>query len=151
LDALDEQIIALLVEDARRTFADIGSRVGLSTAAVKRRVDRLRAQGVISRFSAVLDPGASGPAIDAFVELYCADRTAPGDVHTIVEGHPELVGAWTVAGEPDAIVRLRVRDVKHLEKAVERLRRDRNIVRTRTLIVLSTLHDAPLGGRIPPS
>src|SRR5437879_512022 len=110
MDAIDDQIIALLVEDGRRTFADIGTRVGMSVAAVKRRVDRLRASGVIAGFTAVIDPSAAGPTIDSFVELYCADRTAPGDVGAIVEGHPELVGAWTVAGEPDAIVHLRVRD-----------------------------------------
>jgi DNA-binding Lrp family transcriptional regulator len=55
----------------------------------------------------------------------------------------EIVSAFTVSGEPDAVLRLRVESIEHLEKAVERLRRDRNIVRTRTLIVLSTIIDRP--------
>ncbi len=42
LDAVDENIITLLVEDARRSYADVGERVWLTASAVKRRVDRLR-------------------------------------------------------------------------------------------------------------
>ena len=37
LDAIDSTIIALLVEDARRSYADVGGRVGLTASAVKRR------------------------------------------------------------------------------------------------------------------
>jgi DNA-binding Lrp family transcriptional regulator len=53
----------------------------------------------------------------------------------------EIVSAFTVSGEADAVIRVRVDSIDHLERLVERLRRDPNIVRTRTLIVLSTLLD----------
>ena len=55
----------------------------------------------------------------------------------------EIVSAFTVSGEADAVIRARVDSIDHLERLVERLRRDPNIVRTRTLIVLSTLLDRP--------
>ena len=42
-DELDERIVAVLVGDARASYADIGATVGLSASAVKRRVDRMRA------------------------------------------------------------------------------------------------------------
>ena len=60
LDPVDEKIITLLVEDARRSFADIGGRVGLTASAVKRRVDRLRAGGAIGGFTVRLEPEALG-------------------------------------------------------------------------------------------
>ncbi|NJP81317.1 AsnC family protein, partial [Streptomyces sp. AA8] len=44
LNELDERIVHALAEDARRSYADIGAEVGLSAPAVKRRVDRLRAE-----------------------------------------------------------------------------------------------------------
>ena len=53
------------------------------------------------------------------------------------------MSAFTVSGEPDAVIRARVESIADLEKFVERLRRDRNVLRTRTLIVLSTLIDRP--------
>ena len=59
-DDLDERIVAALVEDARTTYAVIGARVGLSAPAVKRRVDKLRASGAITGFTATVDPCALG-------------------------------------------------------------------------------------------
>jgi DNA-binding Lrp family transcriptional regulator len=145
VDVIDRQILALLRENARRTFLDIGGHVALSVAAVKRRVDRLEADGVIRGYSAVLDEAKLGGAIEVMVEVYAADRTAPGDMRDMLEGIDEVVTAFTVSGEPDAIVRLRVEDIAHLERAVERLRRDPNVVRTRTMIVLSTVIDRASG------
>lgn len=141
LDDTDHKIIALLREDGRRTYADLGTQVALSTAAAKRRVNRLERLGVITGYAARINPQALGPVVDALVEVYCADRTAPRDVKGVVEGIPEVVTALTVAGDADAVVILRVSDVAHLERAVERLRRDENVVRTRTMLVLSTLVD----------
>ncbi len=139
LDPLDHKILALLRTDGRRTYADIGKAVSLSTAAAKRRVDRLTAAGVITGFTVRTDPAAMGSTIDAIVEIYCADRTAPRDVKRVVESMPEVRTAVTVAGDADAVVLMRFTDVAHLERAVERLRRDENVVRTRTMLVLSTL------------
>jgi len=47
VDATDRKILALLQGDGRRTFADIGERVRLSSPSVKRRVDRLKAEDAI--------------------------------------------------------------------------------------------------------
>ena len=58
IDETDQQIIASLVEDARASYAEIGTRVALSAPAVKRRVDRLRAGKVIRGYTAIIDPAA---------------------------------------------------------------------------------------------
>src|SRR5688500_10554190 len=73
-DELDHKIVALLVENARMTYAEVGSRVGLSTPAVKRRVDRLVATGVIRGFTALVDPDVLEGGTEAFVELHCRSR-----------------------------------------------------------------------------
>ena len=56
MDEIDRQIVALLRQDARRSFQSIGLRVSLSAPAVKRRVDRLEADGVIRGYSAQHHP-----------------------------------------------------------------------------------------------
>ena len=134
---LDRKILALLQQDGRRSFADIGREVGLSTPAVKRRVDRLEAAGVIRGYTAIVDASKLGFGFEAIAEVYCADRTAPRDVLESVVGIPEVVSAVTVSGEPDAVLRVQVDDIRHLERLIETLRRRPNIVRTRTMIVLS--------------
>ncbi|MFF3853427.1 Lrp/AsnC family transcriptional regulator [Micromonospora sp. NPDC002575] len=143
IDAVDQRIIALLVADARASYADIGSRVSLSAPAVKRRVDRLRAAGVIRGFTAVVDPAAVGWTTEAFVELFCAGRTTPAQIGVAVRRHPEVVGAYTVSGEADALVHLRAADISHLEEALERLRAESFVTSTRSTIVLSRLAESP--------
>ncbi|MGC5018895.1 Lrp/AsnC family transcriptional regulator [Micromonospora sp. DT47] len=143
IDAVDQRIIALLVADARASYADIGIRVSLSAPAVKRRVDRLRATGVIRGFTAVVDPAAVGWTTEAFVELFCAGRTTPAQIGVAARRHPEVVGAYTVSGEADALVHLRAADISHLEDALERLRAESFVTSTRSTIVLSRLVESP--------
>jgi DNA-binding Lrp family transcriptional regulator len=139
MDAVDQQIIALLVADARTSYADIGMKVSLSAPAVKRRVDRLRARGIIKGFTAVIEPAAVGWTTEAFVELFCTGRTTPAQITVATRRHPEVVGAYTVSGEADALVHLRAADIGHLEQALERLRAEPFVTSTRSMVVLSRL------------
>lgn len=142
MDEVDQRIIASLVADARASYAEIGAIVSLSAPAVKRRVDRLRAAGVISGFTAVIDPAAVGWTTEAFIELFCTGRTTPAQIAAATRRHPEVVGAYTVSGEADALVHLRAADIAHLEQALERLRAEPFVTSTRSMIVLSRLLDA---------
>ena len=139
MDPVDQRIIALLVADARTSYADIGLKVSLSAPAVKRRVDRLRSRGVIKGFTAVVEPAAVGWNTEAFVELFCTGRTTPAQITVAVRRHPEVVGAYTVSGEADALVHLRAADIGHLEQALERLRAEPFVTSTRSMVVLSRL------------
>ncbi|MET7422362.1 Lrp/AsnC family transcriptional regulator [Dactylosporangium sp. NPDC005555] len=139
LDPIDQQIIALLQEDARSSYADIGSQVALSAPAVKRRVDRLRSTGVIRGYTALVDPDALGWTTEAFVELFCTGRTSPQQLRDAAKRHSAVVGAYTISGEADALVHLRAVDMAGLEEALERLRAEPFVTSTRSMIVLSRL------------
>lgn len=143
MDAVDHRIIALLVADARASYAEIGAKVSLSAPAVKRRVDRLRSAGVIKGFTAVIEPAAVGWTTEAFVELFCTGRTTPAQITVATRRHPEVVGAYTVSGQADALVHLRAADIGHLEQALERLRAEPFVTSTRSMVVLSRLVETP--------
>ena len=138
-DDLDRRIVAHLVADGRATFAQIGSSVGLSAPAVKRRVDRLLDEGTITGFTAVIDPADTGLTMEAFVELYCRGRTSPAAIRDIVEPHAAVKSAYTVSGDADALLHLRCSDIAELEGTLEQIRADERVVRTTTVIVLSGL------------
>ncbi|WP_018349526.1 Lrp/AsnC family transcriptional regulator [Longispora albida] len=142
MDDIDRRIITALSEDARQSYAEIGALVALSAPAVKRRVDRLRATGVVKGFTALVDPAALGWTTEAFVELFCTGRTTPAQLAEAVKRHPEVVGAYTVSGEADALVHIRAADIAHLEQTLERLRGEQFITQTRSMIVLSRLVDS---------
>src|SRR4051795_13372427 len=107
MDDVDVKILSLLVEDGRRTYGDIGEQVALSPPAVKRRVDRLRGRGVLRGFTAVVDHSALGASAEALIELFYAPGTLLDEVTRRLEDHPEVVEAWSVTGEADAIARVR--------------------------------------------
>ncbi len=141
MDEIDHRIIALLRENARRSFQDIGERVSLSAPAVKRRVDRLERDGIIRGYAANVDPAAIGWNTHAFVELFCEGRMSGGEVSEAIGGYPEVEAAYTIAGAPSAILHLRAADTRHLEDALERVRDTPGVIRTQTQVVLSTLFE----------
>lgn len=143
MDGVDRKIIALLREDARRSFQDIAGRVALSAPAVKRRVDRLEEDGLIKGYTATVEPETLGFHTHAFVSLYCEGRMRAAEVRAVVEEHPEIAGAYTVAGESSAILHVVAEDTQHLEQALERIRDAPGVQRTQTQIVLSTLLERP--------
>jgi DNA-binding Lrp family transcriptional regulator len=139
MDATDRQIVALLRENARRSFKDIGRNVGLSAPAVKRRVDRLEEAGVVRGYTAVIDPHAFGWHAEAFVDLYCEGGMSGDAIKRVVETEPRVASAHTVAGEASAMLHVMAEDTKDLELALERIRNTDGISRTVTEVVLSTL------------
>ena len=149
IDVVDQRIIALLTSDARASFAEIGTKVSLSAPAVKRRVDRLRAKGIIKGFTTIVEPSALGWTTEAFVELFCTGRTTPAQITVATRRHPEVLGAYTVSGEADALVHLRAADIGHLEQALERLRAEPFVTSTRSMIVLSRLVETPSPAPVP--
>jgi DNA-binding Lrp family transcriptional regulator len=139
MDATDQRIVALLRENARRSFLDIGRRVHLSAPAVKRRVDRLEREGVLLGYAAIVDPEAFGWRAEAFVDLYCDGDMSADAVRAAVVTEPGVVSAHTVAGEASAILHVMAQDTKALELALERIRATPGVSRTVTQVVLSTL------------
>ncbi len=139
MDAIDRKILSLLVEDGRRTYGDIASQVSLSAPSVKRRVDRLRASGALEGFTAVVDHGAMGWNTEALVELFFRAGTTLDRVARTLREHPEVVEAWSVTGEADAIARVRTEDNAALERLIMDLQKDGQVIRTRSQVVMSRL------------
>lgn len=151
LDRTDRHILALLEENARRTMADIADRVALSTSAVKRRIDRLERTGVIQGYTVVVDHARAGQPIQAFTEVRFAGTADMDEIRAAATRLPEVQAVFTTAGDPDALVWLRVADVERLGRTIGQLRRSGRVTGTKTLIVLDTWtgRPAPPPGRRP--
>ena len=77
LDEIHARILTALIRDARASYAAIGSEVGLSAPAVKRRVDRMLDRGVIKGFTTVIDRNVLGWYTEAYVQVFCHGTIAP--------------------------------------------------------------------------
>ncbi|MEV5573555.1 Lrp/AsnC family transcriptional regulator [Spirillospora sp. NPDC052269] len=136
LDDIDHSLLRLLRQDARRTFSEMAEKVGLSVAAVKRRVDRLRDLGVITGFTAQIDYAKLGWGIEAFTELRYAGSAPVSEIIRTATVAPEVQAIYTTAGDPDALVSIRARDMRHLQQVIDTLRRAGNVTGTKTLMVM---------------
>lgn len=136
---MDIEIIEALRTNARATYARIGAAVSLSAPAVKRRVARLERLGVIRGYTVELDHAKLGRPIEAFTEIRFSGSTRVPDVAGLPAQIPEVEAVHTIAGDTDALVRIRVKDVGDLTRVVDLLRRTGRVTGTKTLIVLDTL------------
>lgn len=143
IDEIDTRIIASLVSNGRVSFREIGEEVGLSAPAVKRRVDRLLDERVITGFTALINPDAVGWHSQAFVSVTYAGNVTPARIRRILEPIPQVAAAYTVSGDADVLVRIRAADMADFESALERLRAADAVAKTESSIVLSTLIDRP--------
>lgn len=140
LDDIDRALLEALTEDARASFAALGTRVGLSAPAVKRRVDRLVDRGVISGFTIVVDPQHRGWTTEAYVEVHCQGTISPEVLRKAFLKVPQVHAAATVSGAADAILHIVAEDVRDLEQALEQIRIGAaSVSQTETSIVLSRL------------
>jgi len=115
LDATSRQIIELLQEDGRRSFSDIGKSVGLSEAAVRQRVQKLTAQGVM-QVVAVTDPIQLGYCRTAMLGV-----RSNSDSRKVADAIAELAEVSYVVlttGSFDLLVEIICEDDDHLVKLV---------------------------------
>jgi DNA-binding Lrp family transcriptional regulator len=143
IDDLNHQILRILIRDGRAPYVEIGDQVGLSVSATKRRVDRLVHDGAIRGFTAIVEPRAMGWQIEAVIQLYTNGTVPFAAMQDDLENIPEIVEAFTVAGAADAMLRVVVGDVPHLERVISRLRGLAYVQNTDTTMLLSALVRRP--------
>ncbi|MFG1607846.1 Lrp/AsnC family transcriptional regulator [Actinoplanes sp. NPDC049265] len=143
MDAIDREIIDLLRTNARMPISEIARRVGLSDAPVARRIGRLETDGVIQGYVAIVNEAAAGD-LDAFTEIRLTGGTDTREIEEIARQVPEVQQYYTIAGDPDALVRFRVRNVDHLQQVVNAIRGTGIVAGTKTLIVMAAWDRARL-------
>jgi Lrp/AsnC family transcriptional regulator, leucine-responsive regulatory protein len=137
MDDRDRQILSILQQDARATFAEMGERVGLAPSSVHDRVRKLEQSGVIRAYRAQVDGEAIGLFVTAMVSVMPLDARQPDDLPERVREFPEVEACHSVAGDENYILKVRARTTSDLEDFLRRLR-EKAGVNTRTTIVLST-------------
>lgn len=140
VEETDRKILALLAQDGRMSFTDLGRATGLSTSAVHQRVKRLEQRGVIKGYGATVDYEQLGQPLTAFISIRPIDPSQPDDSPERLRGIGEIESCWSVAGEESYILKVRTATPAELENLLARVRAAAN-VSTRTTIVLTTFYE----------
>ncbi len=132
LDNYDRKILALLQEDARLSFSEIGRRIHLTSPAVAERVRRLEEAQVIDGFAANLNLRALGYSFEALINITLDSHD---DLDRWAKQHLEVLAVYATTGEQCALIRVAVVAPEHLQSIIQSLGK---IGKTQTAIVLST-------------
>jgi Lrp/AsnC family leucine-responsive transcriptional regulator len=142
LDSFDRKILAALVADARATNVEIAQAVGLSEAPCSRRIRRLEEDGVISGYSALINPEAAGIDVTAFVTLVLENFTTEvaEEFTSRILTMPEILSCHIVSGGYDAILEVVAIDNRsYSEFLLGRLRQLPGVKDARTSFIMRTL------------
>lgn len=138
LSATDARILEALQRDGRRPYADLGADVGMSGPSAHERVKKLESRGVITGYTAVLDPSAVGLGVLGFSWITQAPGTAATDLTDDFAGIPEIEECHHISGEADYLVKIRARDTRDFERVLRLVQATRHVFTTQTDIVLSS-------------
>ncbi|RDH77735.1 Lrp/AsnC family transcriptional regulator [Mycolicibacterium moriokaense] len=139
LDDIDRVLARALVADGRATLAQLAAIAGLSVSAVQSRVRRLEARGVVTGYSARINPEAVGHMLSAFVAISPLDPSQPDDAPARLEHIEAIESCHSVAGEESYMLLVRVESARALEDLLQQIRTTAN-VRTRSTIILQTFY-----------
>ncbi len=140
LDDIDRILVRSLVADGRATLSELAANAGLSVSAVQSRVRRLESRGVVTGYSARIDPAAVGHLLSAFVAITPLDPSQPDDAPARLQHIEAISSCHSVAGEESYILLVRVESPRALEDLLQRIRTTAN-VQTRSTIILQTFYD----------
>ncbi|MCD6164893.1 MAG: Lrp/AsnC family transcriptional regulator [Candidatus Odinarchaeota archaeon] len=139
IDKIDRKIIELLKRDGRMSYRKIAEEIGRTEVTVRRRVRKLIKEGVIRRFTVVIDPVKIGKSVQAFISV-------PIDVKEIsklvekLRGMEEVSEAYFLAGRTILLLKINVEDLgalsRFLEEKLEVLGETRNV---ETYLILKDL------------
>lgn len=114
-DRIDSAILEALQVNGRQSIADLARAVNMSHSATAERVRRLEDAGVISGYTAQVDPERLGYSVLAFVRLrYPSSKYEP--LHKLLASLPEVVEAHHVTGDDCFIMKVVATSMKHLEQ-----------------------------------
>jgi DNA-binding Lrp family transcriptional regulator len=145
LDEVDQRIVAALRAEGRLSMRALAERLHISRASAYARVDRLQRSGVITRYTATIDPQRCGYGVSAYVFLKISQQSWK-PVRQRILAIPEVEQGALVAGEHDIVLLVRTRDAASLRDLVlTRFHEDPDILSTQTELIFDELPAAPGG------
>ena len=123
MDAIDRKILAVVQQDASLSVAEIGQRVGLSSTPCWKRLQKLEAEGVITRRVALIDPEKIGLGITVFVSVETGDHSQDWlkRFAETVSAMPQVMEFYRMAGDVDYMLRVVVRDMQSYDAFYKKL------------------------------
>jgi Lrp/AsnC family leucine-responsive transcriptional regulator len=137
LDQTDRMLLALLKEDTKQKYSDLGEIVHLSAPAVHERVKKLERAEVIRKYTIEVDLDALGLTLQAFIRIHIS-RVPCEEMARSLQNFPEVVECFSSAGEESMLIKVHTGSPSQLETLLNRIRLMPGVERVLTSIILTT-------------
>lgn len=144
LDDLDRKILALLMQDAKRSYTEMAKRLFVSGGTIHVRMNKMLAAGVVTGTGLRVDHTKLGYDITAFLGVFLKSSGEYGDATAYLERIPEIVSAHYLTGNYSIFLRVVCRDTNHLRDTLARIQAYGGIQRTETFISLEESINRPV-------
>lgn len=135
LDAVDRAILSELAKDGRMSVTQLAENVHISRAHAYSRITRLTGEGIITRFTAVIDPIKAGLRSSAYVTLKVQQHSWR-ELREQLRKVPEVHHIALVGGDFDVILLVRAIDNIDLRRVIfDQLQSMPGVVDTQTFLV----------------
>ena len=141
IDVIDAKILEVLQENARMSYSELSKRINLSLSAVSDRLKKMEASGIISQYTAILDPALMDRQLKAYIMINVDNSGNIEDLLKVVSHSGEVLEANFVAGDFDYILKVATKNVSTLEELVNRIKAVKAVKRTETNIVMTGLKE----------
>ena len=117
VDALDQKIVRLLIENARISYSDIGQEVGISRVAVKARIQALEQRGIIEEYTTIINPQKISGAVSCYFEIETLPDTLAEVTETLKENEA-ITQVYRVTGKNKLHVHAVAASSEEMEKLI---------------------------------
>ena len=118
LDTIDQQILQLLIQNARASYSDIGQRIGISRVAVKSRIQALEQRGIIEEYTTIVNPRKISGAMSCYFEIETSPESL-GQVTRILEQNEIITQIYRVTGRNKLHVHAVASSNEEMEKLIQ--------------------------------
>ena len=136
LDAVDKQIIHMLMDNAKTSLAHISKNVGISTTAIHQRIKKLELAGVIENSISFLNPRKIGYKVVSYIGMFLEQPSHYSEVVKVLNDVNEVVEAHYTTGNYTIFLKVLCKDNDHLMQILNKLQKLKGVTRTETFISL---------------
>lgn len=133
LDEIDIKIIQALKKNSRTSLSELSKELGISKTAVKKRIEKLVKDGIITKFT--IETGTGG-GVKALVLVKTQPGTDSASIASQVSSHYNVDHIYEVTGDYDMVVLASAETIEQLNSVVDEIRRLPGVRETVTMIIL---------------
>jgi len=144
LDDLDKNILSVLIDDSRLSYRQIAKKLGVSVATVMNRVNSLSKEGVIKKYTTLLNYEKLGYDVEVMIEV----RIAKGkliEVEKQIANNPSVFAVYDMTGDFDAVILARFQNRRKMDSFLKKIQTLDFVERTNTRIILNTIKEKQIG------